>query len=37
MVWQRMATLEENRMPPLASNRIDENGVALIGEWIDSL
>lgn len=37
IVWQRMQSLNENRMPPISSNEIDTEGVDLIGEWIDSL
>ena len=25
------------RMPPLGSNELDQEGLALIGQWIDSL
>lgn len=38
VLWQRMRSLDETvRMPPLGSRRVDTAGVALIGEWIDSL
>jgi hypothetical protein len=32
-----MRRLDGNRMPPLATHRVDQAGVDLIGEWIDSL
>jgi uncharacterized repeat protein (TIGR03806 family) len=34
---QRMARRDEHGMPPLGSLRVDEAGVALIADWIDSL
>jgi uncharacterized repeat protein (TIGR03806 family) len=37
VLWQRMRRLDEQRMPPLASHRVDEEGTKLIGDWIDSL
>lgn len=38
VLWQRMNTLDDGqRMPPLASHRVDTAGVDLIGEWIDQL
>ena len=37
VLWERMRRLDANRMPPLASHRVDDTGVALVGEWIDSL
>lgn len=33
-LWLRIATLEASRMPPLGSAVVDEDGVALIREWI---
>jgi uncharacterized repeat protein (TIGR03806 family) len=33
----RVNTTDANRMPPLAHNRIDEEGVAVLREWIQSL
>jgi hypothetical protein len=33
----RMRTLDNNRMPPLASLRIDETGSGLIQHWIEQL
>ncbi|HEU4516819.1 MAG TPA: hypothetical protein VFR77_05915, partial [Steroidobacteraceae bacterium] len=33
----RMSRRDGFQMPPLASNRADPDGVALIGAWIDSL
>jgi len=32
-----MNTLDSERMPPVATHRIDEAGVELIGQWIDEL
>lgn len=37
VLWQRMRVLDGNRMPPLASHRIDDQGVDLVGAWIDAL
>lgn len=37
VLWQRMRALDGNRMPPLASHRIDDQGVDLVGAWIDAL
>lgn len=37
VIWQRMQSLGDDRMPPIASNTIDNNGADLIGAWIDSL
>jgi uncharacterized repeat protein (TIGR03806 family) len=37
VLWERMRRLDGNRMPPLASHRADDAGVALVGAWIDSL
>ncbi|MCA9704250.1 MAG: PQQ-dependent sugar dehydrogenase [Myxococcales bacterium] len=37
-LWQRMGRRgERGQMPPLASLRVDEDGRALIGRWIDGL
>jgi uncharacterized repeat protein (TIGR03806 family) len=41
-VWRsilllRMNTTEAYRMPPLARNLVDESGVKLVSEWIESL
>ena len=33
----RMKTRVDNQMPPIGSNVVDENGVALIEAWIESL
>jgi glucose/arabinose dehydrogenase len=35
-IWIRDASLTENRMPPLARNRIDEVYIEALKEWIDS-
>jgi hypothetical protein len=32
-----MRLLDGNRMPPVSSHVVDANGVAVIGDWIDSL
>jgi hypothetical protein len=37
VLWERMRRLDANRMPPIASHRVDDAGVALIGQWIDQL
>ncbi len=37
ILWERMRRLDGNRMPPLGSHRVDDAGVALIGQWIDQL
>lgn len=37
VLLERMRVLDGNRMPPVGSNRVDEAGVALIQDWIDSL
>ncbi len=36
-LWLRMQGQSGNRMPPLDSQLIDNDGLALIGEWIDGL
>jgi len=38
MIWERMNTTNATaKMPPLARNLIDTNGVAVMGQWINSL
>jgi uncharacterized repeat protein (TIGR03806 family) len=37
VLWLRMAALDDNRMPPLASHIVDQAGLELIGQWIDLL
>lgn len=37
LLWLRTRRLDANRMPPLASERVDEAGTALIDAWIRSL
>jgi uncharacterized repeat protein (TIGR03806 family) len=37
VLWQRIQRLDTNRMPPLASHRVDQTAVTVIGSWIDSL
>lgn len=36
VLWLRMATLDDNRMPALGSHKVDDGGLELIGRWIDS-
>ena len=37
VLWLRINATDDNRMPPLATSRIDEAAVDLIGEWIDRM
>ncbi len=37
VLWLRMQALDAQRMPPLSTHVVDDVGVDLIGEWIDSL
>jgi uncharacterized repeat protein (TIGR03806 family) len=37
IAYMRVATVGDIRMPPLARETIDEKGVQLLGEWINSL
>jgi uncharacterized repeat protein (TIGR03806 family) len=37
VLWLRMNTLERGRMPPLASYLLDQDAVALIGDWIGGI
>jgi uncharacterized repeat protein (TIGR03806 family) len=37
VLWLRIQRLDATRMPPLASHLVDESGLALIGDWIDSM
>jgi len=37
VLWERMRRLDDTRMPPLSSHRVDDGGVELVGAWIDSL
>ena len=37
ILHQRVNTVGENQMPPLARNQIDTDGVAMLTEWIESL
>lgn len=37
VLWLRMGVLDGNRMPTLGSHKVDEAGVAVIGDWIDGL
>jgi len=37
ILWQRMNTLDNKRMPPLSTHVVDEAAVKLIGDWIDAM
>ncbi len=37
ILWVRLNTMTAYRMPPLGSNELDQEGIALIGQWIDNL
>jgi len=37
VLLERMRVLDSNRMPPVASSRLDTAGVALIERWIQGL
>lgn len=37
VLLQRMIATHENRMPPISSHVVDQQGTALIAEWINSL
>ncbi len=37
VLWERIRRLDGTRMPPLATHRVDQQAVDLIGEWIDNL
>jgi len=37
VLWLRMQTLDQERMPPLSSHLADQAGLEVVGEWIDSL
>ena len=37
VLYLRMNMRGENAMPPLGSQRVDEEGVALLGDYIDAL
>jgi len=37
VLWQRMQRLDSARMPPLATHRVDQAAVDVIGAWIDGL
>lgn len=36
VLWQRMRKLDGDRMPQIASHALDREGIALIGNWINS-
>ena len=37
VLWQRIRATDGNRMPPISTHLVDDDGVSLIGSWIDSL
>ena len=37
VTWLRMNTLELGRMPPLASDVLDQDALALVGDWIGGI
>ena len=37
VTWLRMNTLEMGRMPPLASDVLDQDALALVGDWIGGI
>ena len=37
ILWHRVGTLGEGRMPNLASNVVDADGARLLRQWIESL
>ncbi|MFI5309140.1 MAG: PQQ-dependent sugar dehydrogenase [Polyangiales bacterium] len=37
VLWLRMNATDRYRMPPLASNRVDQAGAALVRAWIESI
>jgi mono/diheme cytochrome c family protein len=37
VLWERLRRLDDTRMPPLGSHRVDDAAVELIGRWIDQL
>ena len=37
VIYQRLNRRDEQQMPPLGSNEIDQRGVALVEAWIQSL
>ena len=36
VVWELMGRIGTGRMPPLATNRVDDEALELIGAWIDA-
>ena len=36
LIWERMRRLDSYRMPPLASHVVDDDGLMLVGQWIDA-
>jgi len=36
LLWQLMKFSGNGRMPPISTSMLDTNGIALIGQWIDS-
>ena len=37
ILWQRMQRTDVYRMPPLATHQVDEEGAALVGNWINDM
>lgn len=37
ILLQRMKALNDNRMPPVASHRVDDDAVSIISQWITSI
>ena len=35
VLWERLRLLNQNRMPPLASQLVDDERLQLVGDWID--
>jgi hypothetical protein len=35
VLWERLRVLDGNRMPRLGSNLVDQEGVDVVGQWID--
>ena len=35
VLWERLRRLDSTRMPPVSSNRVDQEAVDVIGQWID--
>ena len=37
VLWERLRRLDDKRMPPLGTHRVDQEAVDMIGTWIDGL